>query len=92
MSLERIKNLYCIAVIAIAIVLDCTGEMIGWATAVVMLAGALPVFNCATRIAANQEKQRTLEAVTDVVAPPSHQDIPLSVPAVQDHLTSERSS
>lgn len=44
MSLRRIKTLYCVAVISIAIVLVSQGSFVGWATAVVVLSGALPVF------------------------------------------------
>lgn len=44
MTLSRIKTLYCTAVIAIAIILDCVGGWIGWVTAIVVLSGALPMF------------------------------------------------
>jgi hypothetical protein len=40
MSLERIKILYCLVAITLAIVLDCTGGVIGWIAAIVVLAGA----------------------------------------------------
>lgn len=59
MSLARIKTLYCVAVIAIAIVLDCTGEIVGWATAVVMLAGALPVFHLVISATLNAVEDRS---------------------------------
>lgn len=44
MSLRRVKTIYCASAITIALVLDCTGGMIGWIAAVVLLAGALPLF------------------------------------------------
>jgi len=92
MKLERVRLLYCIAVIAIAVILDCTGGFIGWTAAVVVLAGALPLFNIGCQAAANREKQRTLAEVTDVVAPPEHQDTHQSGTAARDHLTSEQSA
>lgn len=48
MSLSRVKTIYCVSVIAIALVLDCTGGAIGWIAAVVLLAGALPLFRLVT--------------------------------------------
>lgn len=44
MSLRRIKTLYCVAVISIAVVLACVGGTVGWVTSIVMLCGALPMF------------------------------------------------
>lgn len=82
MSLQRIKSLYCIIAISIAVILDCTGGVLGWATAVVVLAGALPMFDLGCR-AAEQEgargalirvKQRALAdlATDDPVLPEAH--------------------
>jgi len=48
MGLERIRTLFYIAVIALAVILDCTGGIIGWATAIVVLAGARPMFRAIT--------------------------------------------
>lgn len=51
MTLDRIRDLFYIAVIALAIILDCTGGVIGWATAVVILVGARPMFHALRRTA-----------------------------------------
>lgn len=51
--MRRIKTLYCVAVIAIAIVLSCTGGLIGWITSIVVLAGALPMFRVVRRASAH---------------------------------------
>lgn len=53
MSLRKVKTLYCIAVMAIAIVLAVLGHWVGWVTAVVLLSGALPGWRLATRTAAS---------------------------------------
>ena len=45
MTLDRIRDLFYLAVIATAIILDCTGGFIGWAAAVTVLIGARPVFH-----------------------------------------------
>lgn len=52
MTLRRIKVLYCVAVISIAVVLACVGGVVGWLTAIVMLGGALPVFGAIRRASA----------------------------------------
>lgn len=36
---------------------------------------------------AHQERQRTLAAIIDLIAPQAHQDSPRSAPATQDHQT-----
>lgn len=53
MPLQRIKVLFCVAAISIAIILDCTGGVIGWATAVIVLAGALPLFEAGSQAIGN---------------------------------------
>ena len=62
MSLERIKLLFYTAVIAIAIILDCTGDVVGWITAVVVLAGARPMFR-AMRHCFRQQFWRDVENI-----------------------------
>lgn len=42
MSLRRIKTLYCLAVIAIGVLLAALGGWVGWLAAVLVLSGALP--------------------------------------------------
>lgn len=51
MSLRRAKFIYCAMIISVAIVLACTAELIGLITAVLLLAGALPVFTAVRRAA-----------------------------------------
>jgi hypothetical protein len=73
MSLKAIGNLFYLMVITLAIILDCTAGMIGWAVAVVILIGARPVFHsviCATlkavedRSCAHASPAKTPEAET----------------------------
>lgn len=61
MSLRRIKTLYCIAVIAIALILVDAAGVLGWVTAVVVLAGALPMF----RAIQWHERRRTLTRLAE---------------------------
>lgn len=64
MSLRRAKTLYCITAIAIAVVLDCTGGVIGWAAAVIILSGALPLFQTVSQaIAENVGREAKAMAV-----------------------------
>jgi hypothetical protein len=51
MTLRRMKTLYCVAVMAIGILLAASG-MIGWITAVILLSSALPSWKAATHAAA----------------------------------------
>lgn len=60
MSLHRIKTLYCIAVISIAVILDCVGGLLGWTAAVVLLAGALPLFGIVCQAAEIKGAQSAL--------------------------------
>jgi hypothetical protein len=53
MSLQRVKALYCIAVISIGILLASTGGFVGWAASIIVLCGALPMFRV-IRCAAEQ--------------------------------------
>lgn len=65
MSLRRAKNLYCLSVISIAVALTCTGGLIEWIIAVVMLTGALPMFTVVRRATAQSALigfRRDLEA------------------------------
>lgn len=52
MSLRRIKTLYCLAVIAIGVLLAALGGWVGWLAAVLVLSGALPMFRVIGRAAA----------------------------------------
>lgn len=50
MSLHRLKTLYCIAVIALGIILAVVGGIVGWIAAILILGGALPGWGVAERI------------------------------------------
>lgn len=63
MTLPRIKALYCIAVIAVAIILDWVGGWVGWVTAVVVLSGALPMFDALVRAASDQGADEAFNVV-----------------------------
>lgn len=49
MSLRRIKTLYCLAVIAIGVLLAALGGWVGWLAAVLVLGGALPGWKAVER-------------------------------------------
>lgn len=51
MSLRAIKTIVYLAIIALAIIVDCIGGMFGWVVASVMLGGAIPALRCVTRAA-----------------------------------------
>lgn len=53
MSLGLIKAIYCVAIITIAIILDCNAGWLGWITAIIMLSGALPLFRAIRRTIGN---------------------------------------
>ena len=54
MSLRRIKTLYCLAVIAIGVLLAALGGWIGWVAAVLVLSGALPMYHSLIKAMARQ--------------------------------------
>ena len=91
MSLRRMKTLYCVAVIAVSIMLANVGSIVYWLAAVTVLAGALPVFRAIQRIGAFHEKQRTLAAVTDLLVQ-SHPDSLQSGRVALDRQTTEQSA
>jgi hypothetical protein len=62
-SLRTIRNLFYLSVIAVAVILDCTGGVIGWAAAVIVLAGAKPIFSLGCQAA---EQKGAKDALTRV--------------------------
>ena len=44
MSLRRVKNLYCVTMIAVSVLLAVWGGVLGCAAGALLLAGALPLF------------------------------------------------
>lgn len=66
MSLRRAKFIYCAMIISVAIVLACTAELIGLITAVLLLAGALPVFKAVFH-GARQEALDKSEHTLDLI-------------------------
>lgn len=63
MSLRRMKTLYCIAAMALAIILTWTGILLCWIAAVALLSGALPGWSIATRVASDQGADQALSVV-----------------------------
>lgn len=53
MSIRRLKTLYCISVIALALILAASGT-IGYIAAIIMLTGALPMFRAVEWAASDQ--------------------------------------
>lgn len=54
MSLRRIKMLYCVAAIAIGILLAAVGGLVYWLAAACVLGGALPMFRALSGAAKRQ--------------------------------------
>lgn len=92
MSLKRIKMLYCIAVIAIGVLLATTGGVLGWIAAVLVLSGALPMFRVIDHQSKQNTKRQTLQELTADLIAPGRPNIPESDLSTQDHLTSRRSA
>lgn len=74
MTLRRVKTIYCLSIIAVAIILASHGGILEWAASIAMLAGALPVLRKAQRLAAAHERERVLREVTAAVVSPEHRD------------------
>lgn len=49
--MRRVKTIYCIVVISIALILASVGGLLGIITAIIVLAGALPMFRAVGRAA-----------------------------------------
>ena len=64
MSLRRAKQIYCIVVISIALILVALAGGIGHITAIIILAGALPGWRVATRAAASSALRNTRAQLT----------------------------
>lgn len=54
MPLRRIKTLYCVTVMAVAVLLFAAGGIIYWAASIVLLAGALPIFRLIRRVVSDE--------------------------------------
>lgn len=54
MPLRRIKTLYCVTVMAVAVLLFAAGGIIYWAASVVLLCGALPIFRLIRRVVSDE--------------------------------------
>jgi len=61
--LRKVKWAYCIIIMFFAVALTCTGGLIEWIIAVVMLTGALPMFCMVSWAASDQGAD---EAITDL--------------------------
>lgn len=92
MSFRRIKTLYCLAVIAIGVLLAALGGWIGWIAAVLVLGGALPMFRVIGQQSEQNTKRQTLQELTVDLIAPGHLDTPESDLSTQDHLTSQQSA
>jgi len=51
MSLKRIRIVFYLAVIVLAVTIDCIGGNLGWIVAAIMLGGSIPMFRSVTRAA-----------------------------------------
>lgn len=83
MPLGRIKALYCIAVMAIGILLAFFGGVVGWLAAVLVLSSALPAWKMVIENAEDRGADRALSVVqyqirhqqTTSTTPAKHQDL-----------------
>lgn len=88
MSPSRIQAIFFSAVVIFGVIIGYIGGLPGWIMATVLIIGgpAMFAYGC------HRTKEQTLSEITDVVAPPGHQDSPQSARAAQDHSTSEQSA
>lgn len=63
MSLVRLKTLYCIATMAISILLAFFGGWIGWLAAVLILASALPAWRMVIKAAGDTGAREALTVI-----------------------------
>lgn len=63
MSLHQLKTVYCLAVIAIGILLASHGGVVSWLASIALLAGALPMFNAVSGVAGDDAADETLKVV-----------------------------
>ena len=83
MSLRRITTLYCIAVIAIGVLLATLGGFVGWLAAMLVMGGALPLYRLISWQNAQAGREGVLiDLANDLI--PDHRDNPLSAPEAQD--------
>lgn len=54
MSHRRTKQIYCLTIVAVAIVLDFSAGWLGWGMAIVILTGALPMFRAIMHVGAER--------------------------------------
>lgn len=86
MSLRRAKTLYCIAVMAIGILLASTGELAYWIASVIVLGGALPLY----RVMGHAVFDESLDdAESALVAEQRRRDLQVARAAVDQHATRE---
>lgn len=63
MSLRRMKTLYCVSAISIALILAALAGGIGEIAAIILLAGALPMFNIIFKTGEQRGKNDLLRAI-----------------------------
>lgn len=51
MSLRRIRTIVYLAIIVLAIIVDCIGGTFGWVVSAIMLSGTIPAMRCVTKAA-----------------------------------------
>lgn len=54
MSLRKLQSIYYSVIIVAAVTLTCTGGLIEWGVAAVLVVGGVPMFSLATRAAADE--------------------------------------
>lgn len=81
MSLWRVKVIYSIAVVSIALILICAADLIGLVTAVLILVGAVPMFRAAGKAMKSatlhdveQQAMLMVDSTEPVQRPKPHQD------------------
>lgn len=69
MSLQTAKRVYYLSIIVLASALICTGGIVEWAVAIVMLVGALPLLKATIRAAQSRKKEEILKELADHLVP-----------------------
>lgn len=58
--MRQVKTVYCVAVISVAVILASAAGLIGWVAAIIVLAGALPMFRAVSWAAEDNGADRAI--------------------------------
>lgn len=84
MALGRMKALYVIIVVALAVILLSTDALAQAIAAATLLLGAWPIYHALTHGSAQAGKEDALDTLTRDLLPLDHPDSPQSAPEARD--------